>query len=320
MTLPWVPACGASHSSDGGGNGSGRGGGSGAANGGSGGNGMLVAGAGQGTSGGTAGVVGGSAGRGGSSAAGDGGRGGTAAGGQGGQPTRGGSSGDVGGSSGEMSGAGEGGSEMTGGTGGGSGASCRTYATEFTVNGAGAFTTVTCAFERASLTQTCTTDIGGVTATIWATIEDAVGENSPLGTRRIDRTEDLVVFTGGAPDCRLTRDYQYDSSMRLTAIVVTIDPDAPCGTNEVTYDAWDPDGRPTHGIETGVGGELCAEGDMTLAYDDELRTITTTRSGGTDCPDAMNVLNHDEDGLRTISANGPNVITYETLATGEICE
>jgi hypothetical protein len=279
---------------------------------------MLVAGAGQGTDGGTSGEVGG-AGRGGAAVAGDGGRGGNARGGQAGQAARGGTGGETGGTGGETSATGgDGGSALTDGSGGAPGENCRRYATEFSVTSSMDVQTSTCAFDRPALTQTCTTERGDVTTTIWATIDDAVRENDPLGIRRADRVEQYIAFPGAA--CRLTQDLQYDGAGRQTATVVTIDPDMPCGTNELAYDEWAPDGRPTHGIENGVGGELCAGGDVTIAYDDDLRTLTTTRSGGTDCLDSTSVASYDEDGFRTGSVTGSIVITYQTLATGEICE
>ena len=281
---------------------------------------MLPAGAGQGTNGGTTGggtggTTGGTAGRGGLSAAGDGGSGGVAGRGQAGKMSGGGTGGDLAGMAGE-SGAG-----MSGGNGGTSAAGCRRYATAYTVSSTGKFVTVSCAFERASLAMTCTTDAGDVTVTTWATIEDAVGEYRPIGLRRAAGTEETIAFTSG--ECRLSRDFHYDGAGRLTALTVTIDPDAPCGTNEATYDTWDADGRPTHGLENGVGGETCVAGEVSFAYDDAARAITTTHSGGTDCVAFTTVLNHDADGLRTTAVNGTSgavTSTYQTLATGELCE
>jgi len=316
--IPGVLGCSESHGT-GGGDGSGKGGSSsGASNGGSSGKGMLVAGAGQGTNGGTSGNVGGSAGRGGSSVAGDGGSG-NVGGGQAGQATRGGSGGDTSGTAGDASGtAGENGSGNTGGGGGTPGENCRLYTAEFTVTASIETQTWTCEFDRPSLTLTCTSERGDVTSTIWASIDDAVDENRPLGTRRADRVEQYIAFPGA--ECRLTQDHQYDGAGRQTATAVTIDPDMPCGTNQIAYDEWASDGRPTHGIEEGVGGELCAGGDVTIAYDDDLRTITTTRSGGTDCLDSTSVVSYDENGFRTGSVVGSIITTYVTLATGEICE
>ena len=264
---------------------------------------MVVAGAGQETNGGTAGTVGSTAAGGGSALGGDGGLAPGDAG-HAGQVTRGGTGGDT--------------SALAGGGGGAPGTNCRSYATEFTVTSSGSFQTVTCTFDRASLTQTCTTERGDITSTIWATLADAVRENRPLGARRADRVEQLIAFPA---ECRLTQHFQYDSSGRLSATVVTIDPEAPCGTNQAVYDAWDADGRPIHGIENGVGGELCAGGDLSFTYDDPLRTITTVHSGGSDCLAFKTIANHDADGLRTTAGNGTRISsTYQTLATGEICE
>ena len=279
---------------------------------------MLVAGAGPGANGGKGGEAGSTAGRGGSSLAGDGGRGGTAGGGQAGQATSGETGGNASGSGGDTSGmAGESGSGNTGG-GGTPGENCRLYTAEFTVTTTSGVQASSCAFDRPTLTLTCTTERGDVTTTIWSTIDDAVRENRPLGTRRADRVEQYIAFPGA--ECRLTQDHQYDGAGRQTATVVTIDPDMPCSTNEIAYDEWAPDGRPTHGIETGVGGELCAGGDVTFTYDDVGLTITTTRSGGTDCLDSTSVVSYDDDGFRTGSVVGSIVTTYETLATGQICE
>jgi hypothetical protein len=214
--------------------------------------------------------------------------------------------------------AGEGGLGNTDGSGGAPGENCRWYTAQFTVTSAIDVQTSICAFDRQSLTLTCSTERGDVTATIWATIDDAVRENQPLGMRRADRVEQYIAFPGA--ECRLTQDLQYDGAGRQTASLVTIDPEAPCGTNQIAYHEWTSDGRPTHGIENGVGGETCAGGDVTIAYDDALRTITTTRSGGTDCPDSTSVVSYDEHGFRTGSVVGSLITTYQTLATGEICE
>jgi len=55
--------------------------------------------------------------------------------------------------------------------------------------------------------------------------------------------------------------------------------------------------------------------------DDTLRTITTTHSCGTDRLVFKATVNHDADGLRTTAGNGTSISgTYQTLATGEICE
>ncbi|HKO49439.1 MAG TPA: hypothetical protein VJV79_17040 [Polyangiaceae bacterium] len=278
----------------------------------------------DGSGAGSAGKAGSSPSRGGSSAGGGAGGLALAEGGYAGQVTLGGAGGHAdrpGGTGGQMSGAG---GRMSGaggmaGEGGAPGAICRRYATEYTVVSFGSSQTVSCAFERASLTQICTTERGDITTTVWATLDAAVRENQPLGAHRADRMEQLIAFPSGA--CRLTQDYQYDSSGQLTATVVTIDPKAPCGSNEAVYDAWDPLGRQTHGVEKGVGGELCAGGELWLTYNDTLRTITTTRSGGTDCSAGMTTVSHDADGLRTTAGNGTSITsTYQTLATGEICE
>jgi hypothetical protein len=313
MALPWVFGCASSHTTAG----DGRAGRSGAVNGGSGG-GMVVAGAGQATNSGTGGKVSGTAGDGGSSGAGVGARGGNPSGGEAGHAMEGGTNGDPAGTGGDTSAtAGDGGSGNAGGS-GAPGENCRRYTAQFTVTSSSETQTSTCAFDRPSLALTCTTERGDVTTTIWATIDDAVRENQPLGTRRADRVEQYIAFPGA--ECRLTQDLQYDGTGRQTASLVTIDPEAPCSTNQIAYDAWAPDGRPTHGIEDGVGGEACAGGDVTVAYDDTLRTITTTRSGGTDCLDSTSVVSYDEDGFRTGSVVGSIVTTYQTLATGEICE
>jgi hypothetical protein len=272
---------------------------------------MTAARAGQ-TTGGDSGNMSGS---GGSTIGGEGGAGATAA--AGGQA--GGEAGDgTGAAMGGMAGAG--GSRVAGGSGGGSGDSCRQYATEYTRTSSGEFEAWTCAFDRPSVTTTCTSDVGDVRATTWAGIENAVAENRPVGSRRAERTTETIAFS--SRPCRLTRDFSHshDGYGRLTAVEVTIDPTAPCGTSEVTYDAWDAAGRPTHGIENGVGGELCAGQDVSLTYDDALRTITSARSGGTDCLAYTSVSQYDEDGIPTTSMTGAIVTTYDTLQTGEICE
>ena len=262
----------------------------------------------------------GRAGSGGSSVVDGGGTAGTAALGEAGQATGGELAGQTGGTAGKGSLETAGGSGGTSaGSGGTSAGSCRRYATEFTVNPTGSLQTWRCAFDRASLTMTCTSDRGDVNATTWPTIEDAIGENQPIGLRRAKETKQSN--TASSDKCRISRQYQYDSSGRLSAIPVTIDPPGACITSEVAYDAWDADRRPTHGTEHSTAGLSCSGGELSLTYDDALRTITTVSDGGTGCVTSTTVVNHDENGIRT-SSETPNAslsISYNTIATAELC-
>lgn len=309
-----IIGCSSGRASDGSSSGSAGLGGSGPNGGGSG---VVVAGAEHGGRGGAGAVMGGNAG-GGSPAAGRGGAAGSRAdGGSGGAAVRPASGGAAGITS---EAGGEAGMDVTGGSGGSSGTSCRRYASDFTYTSSGTFKTLSCVFDRPSLTMTCTSDAGDVTATTWRTIDDAVRENDPVGAIRADVQHQTIAFTAG--ECRLTRDYQYDGSGRLSTVVISIDPDAPCGTTQAVYDDWDSDGRPKHGIEIGVGGETCTGGNVDFTYDDTEPSVTTVHSGGTDCLAFTTVVRYDEDGIVVNAGADPSMptSTNDTLATAEICE
>jgi hypothetical protein len=132
--------------------------------------------------------------------------------------------------------------------------------------------------------------------TMWDTIGAVVAENQPIGwTTR--RSETIVL----SPDCSVVHEFVYDSSDRLAATEASPTSDS-CGGPNVVYDAWDDQGRPTHGTTNGVGLLACMGQDLQVAYDDTTRTVTADYSGGTDCRDETISLTYDADGIAIASS------------------
>jgi hypothetical protein len=212
----------------------------------------------------------------------------------------------------------------TGGTaGGGAPGACRLYASRYVRENAGTETSYTCAFDRPSLTLSCT-DGDDVYSTrdwsdTWARIEDAVQDNRPLGKHTLVRSTEWSLYADLGIVCDFTFDYAYDSLGRLTSIVSTPVSES-CITSDVYYDSWDDEGRPTRGIATAAIGP-CSEVDVTYEYDDANRTILSTSVGvGTECESRRSQSTWDENGLvLSVSDQSGNLYRYTTLETGEIC-
>lgn len=197
---------------------------------------------------------------------------------------------------------------------------CRTYATRFSVTSIEATELGACEFDRPSLTMTCRRygNVSYAVLTTWDSIARAVAENRPLGwsTRR----RDTLVLSG---DCSVVSEYAYDSSARLTTADASTTGDS-CGGPSIDYDAWDEDGRPTHGTTNGVGLLDCMGQDLQVSYDDGTRTVSATYSGGTNCRDETISLTYDADGIVVSSAystadSSPVVSTFTIEERAEIC-
>jgi hypothetical protein len=178
----------------------------------------------------------------------------------------------------------------------------------------------TCDFDRPSLTMTCRR-VGSVAynvVTTWDTIEAVVAENQPIGwTTR--RSETIVL----SPACAVVHEFSYDSSDRLASTEAMPTSDS-CGGPTVVYDAWDDEGRPTHGTTNGVGLLTCMGQDLRVSYDDTARTVTAAYSGGTDCRDETISLVYDADGIVIESSyTTPGADTVESTfmieGRAEIC-
>ncbi len=198
---------------------------------------------------------------------------------------------------------------------------CRPYATQYRVISIEGAELVTCDFDRPSLSMTCRR-VGTAAydvVTTWDTIDAVVAENQPIGwTTR--RSETLVLSS----ECSVVHEFVYDSSDRLAATRASTTGDS-CGGPNVDYDAWDDEGRPTHGTTNGIGILACMGQDLRVTYDDATRTVTAAYSGGTDCRDETISLTYDVDGIvvaSTYSTDGGATAVESTFTTegrAEIC-
>jgi hypothetical protein len=223
----------------------------------------------------------------------------------------------------------------------GSTPSCRVYATEYAASGTQQSTT-TCAFDRGSLTLSCTTsdglDAGAPPSEhsdmTWATIDDAVQEDRPIGKHLFVR--ELFAFSA-LPNCSYTFTPSYDSSRRVVS--EDLESDGSCTTMNTVYSAWDSFGRPTLGTRSGMvfttqglPAEPCTGQQITEEFDDEHHMVTVVTSGGTDgangnppgnCLDSTSFETFDENGiLIAYSVKEPSdsrSTTYTILGTASIC-
>jgi hypothetical protein len=230
--------------------------------------------------------------------------------------------GDDGGTSGSRATGGASGTgSATGGTGGsGAPSVCRVYASRYVRENEGTETFYTCAFDRQSLTLSCSEEGAERTfSDTWATIEDAVQENRPLGKLRMVSGTEWARYTTPAIICAFTFDYTYDSLGRLTSIV-SIPASETCIAWDYYFDSWDAEGRPTlgHAVQD---AETCSEGEFAYEYDDVNRVITFTSSGvGAGCESGRDQSTWDENGLlQSVANDSGSVSRFTTLETGEIC-
>jgi hypothetical protein len=194
---------------------------------------------------------------------------------------------------------------------------CRRFATRYTESFGSDPRTWTCAFDRSLLEMTCGSQIPGFEpisrTTLWDTIAAAVSDDRPFGKR----TRKLETFAYS--DCIYSRDHTYDAGGRLAAIAASTAGDMSCSISNVAYDAWDGTGRPTHGIQNGVGASDCTGQDLSLSYDETTRTVSYTSSGGTNCLDLAESVTFDEDGNVIRATVLTSVTTYTIEARGQIC-
>jgi hypothetical protein len=204
---------------------------------------------------------------------------------------------------------------------------CRKFAAWYTTEN----DEVTCDFEREALSLRCESTEFGVTTTTYATIDDAVGDNRPLGKITYSRRT-LVV-----PEVIITETMGYDAAGRPTSSRPTIEETPPVenashGSYGFEYTAWDAEKRPTQAYVTIVyegpgrppGG--CAGQDETREYDDANRRYVVTRpdGGGPLCQGFVTTWTFDADGIlieEAFEREGLAVArnTQTTLETGEIC-
>ncbi len=176
-----------------------------------------------------------------------------------------------------------------------------------------------CTFDRSTITTTCTTTAGpaSTSTTTWASIDDAVASEHPIGkfTHRTSRT------TSDA--CVITNTLSYDLSGRATSSLATASATTCKGTSLV-YGPWDPLGRPILATVFGVGAETCMGGNMTLSYDDALRTVTTTHSGGVGCVSWTTTARYNADGIVIASTLSQGSISATSdlsiVSTAQICK
>jgi hypothetical protein len=203
---------------------------------------------------------------------------------------------------------------------------CRRFATQTrevrTGTPAAGETMTTCAFDSTQIALTCTTfDAGGnsstSTVTRWASVEDAVAHNVPIGLSSAQRVSSL------RGPCTITQEYRYDAQARLTTIQSSVDT-AACGSFSAVYDSWDSRKRPLTGTMTGVGTLAgCTGQKVTRDIDDARGSLTVSYRQGAGCSDGTVVQSYDAEGillsLQADSPSGQQTVTHTILATSTIC-
>jgi hypothetical protein len=213
----------------------------------------------------------------------------------------------------------------TSGTGGTPPNDCRTYASRATITGLNGTIPFDCGFHPDTLSMGCSDsdDADGflnlATGEVWATIEDAVSENRPVGKYKSSYYGTAMV--DGPVACMFRFDMSFDSLGRMTSKRATPELlEGPCDANSETYDAWDSEGRPTHGSARSSGIGECFGQDLTIAYDDAAGTVSTTLSGGSNCLDDTSVWTYDARGILIRYAVGDTVVNdYAIHETQQIC-
>jgi hypothetical protein len=229
---------------------------------------------------------------------------------------------DAGSDGGGTGGASAGGSTSTGGAsvGGTVGRdACRLYAARYTA----ATGTVSCNFDRASLSLFCRGPVE-TTTTTWDSIDAVLADNQPIG--RFTFATSVNQYSDQSIDCNSTTTVARDNVGRPLSQSTTSSPEG-CGGPDLEYFEWDEFGRPLAAVASLPGESPCSGQNHRFEYLDESRQVVTTQSGGTGdfCTDAVVVLTFDEDALlmrldltvEGIPAIAP--IPYVTLETGLIC-
>ena len=208
------------------------------------------------------------------------------------------------------------------GTGGGTGNStCRTYATQFTVDISGGThetSTHTAFFDVATLTYTdswtATTQNTTTTTTArstYASVADFVDMASSLmeGLGGPQRTT-LTPSSGGST----TTNYSYDSQRRIAATTTTLTaPNLTFTAVAVTYTQWDAQGRATHATmdtNSPLASEHCTGLVLDITRDDSARSSVAALSGGTSAS-AFGVDNCPR--TRTTSQYDTNLIMVQAV-------
>lgn len=203
---------------------------------------------------------------------------------------------------------------------------CRKFPARYTM----ASVEATCDFERETLSLRCLSADFGVVTTTWATIDDAVNEDRPLG--RITFSRRIHV----SPEVTVTETMSYDDAGRPTSSNPTVEETPPLeniiiGSYGFEYTAWDAEKRPTRASVSavydgpGTPPGSCARQDETREYDDANRRYVVTRvaAGGPLCQGFVATSTFDADGILmelAIERDGlVERVTQTTLEVGEIC-
>lgn len=185
---------------------------------------------------------------------------------------------------------------------------CRTYATAYTFSSSlGANYEYSCSHAETSqgFELSCAQG-GGVDTRYWASTADFVAESRLVGlqySRRFARD-----LTGdGTEDFEFS--FEYDDMGRLERTSTD-------GEVSTTYDAWDDEGRATHGARAGQ----CAGTMLTSSYDDDARTVRDDDIGGPAGCETWIERTFDENMIITDVAYPDGVTaTYTTHATDTVC-
>jgi hypothetical protein len=204
---------------------------------------------------------------------------------------------------------------------------CRKYAAWYTTD----IDEVTCDFDRDTLSLRCDSVQFGISTTTWATIEDALAENHPIGKIAYSYRSFMM------PDVTFTDTISYDDAGRPTSshptiVVAPSVENQGFGSDSFEYTAWDAEKRPTRATVTLVveGPALpptgCGGQEETYEYDDANRKYVVARTvgGGPLCRGIVRTWIFDADGIvieeaRQFVEPGVIIVPYTTLEIGEIC-
>jgi hypothetical protein len=208
--------------------------------------------------------------------------------------------------------------------------SCRLYASHYTrtdsSSGSTTTTDITCTFDRAALTSSCTlvpSSGGGASSstgmTTWATLDAALATNHPVGKFTFSQSSTT------SASCIFTHFVSYDDLGRPLSQIATASPTTSCGTYNLTYTAWEGAGRPTQATRSGGGAAAnCVEQPVTWSYDDSARTVTFNAAAAAGCTESTTVSAYDANSLlvssTVTSASGTQASTDTILSTDQICK
>jgi hypothetical protein len=197
----------------------------------------------------------------------------------------------------------------------------------------------TCAFDLATNTLACeylSTETGDRSTSVatWASREDAVAENYPIGRLRLAslRVDYERPVPADAPreaflngPCAYTSSVTYASDGRPLSAAHKPD-DERCRESSILYSDWDDAGRPLRGVAMQMTSQesgfvkLCGESHVTLSYDDDNRTSVADAAADPDCEDSRERIEYNADHIQLTSQFEWSGITSTTETTIQAVE